>query len=463
MPTFTSVALDRLIEPGTVKTMAAVKTSSDPRLGRKSSTPNTRSDKGTYGSDYKLEMSVSLPNSMSHRKNVTSPAMIDREYHWTQISPALYATPEPTPLPDSPTSFIPSPYVVNHKRRGPRLLKSFSQDDVAIHNQVLNEKKVDENGISVEKVVSPAARNESSTDAQIEESQKSDVAPSVHGSITDSVSNGELCVNDSADAPAVQNGTLELVTSNMPRNTDTDDFFEPQESLSVMSNADTESSYGVEQSANVSAPPVEFYDAWDELSSESGPQPSMTDLEAELREIRLSLLMEIEKRKETEEKLNTMQARWIKIREELSAVGLTLPLDPIVVSKDEEQNDPAEELSQQLFLARFVSNSIGRGTAKAEIEMEMEAKMELKNFEIARLLDRLRYYEAVNREMSHRNQETVETARRLRKKKKRQQRLIWMSIAGALTLGTAFLAWSYLPNGKESYSSHTPEENQASG
>lgn len=144
-----------------------------------------------------------------------------------------------------------------------------------------------------------------------------------------------------------------------------------------------------------------------ELSSESGPQSSVTDLEAELREIRLSLLMEIEKRKETEEKLNTVRARWLKIREKLSIVGLTLPLDPIAVSEDEEQNDPAEELSQQLLLARFVSNSIGRGTAKAEAEMEMEAKMELKNFEIARLLDRLHYYEAVNREMSQRNQETV--------------------------------------------------------
>lgn len=144
-----------------------------------------------------------------------------------------------------------------------------------------------------------------------------------------------------------------------------------------------------------------------ELSSESGPQASMADLEAELREIRLSLLMEMEKRKETEGKLNTIQAHWLKIREELSIVGLTLPLEPIDVSEDEEQNGLVEQLSQKLLVARFVSKSIGRGTAKAEIEMEMEAKMELKNFEIARLLDRLHYYEAVNREMSHRNQETV--------------------------------------------------------
>nr|GFC36951.1 hypothetical protein CTI12_AA533660 [Tanacetum cinerariifolium] len=54
---------------------------------------------------------------------------LDRMHHWTQISPALYTTPEPTPLPDTPTSFAPSPFIVNHKRRGPRLSKAFSEDD----------------------------------------------------------------------------------------------------------------------------------------------------------------------------------------------------------------------------------------------------------------------------------------------------------------------------------------------
>lgn len=117
--------------------------------------------------------------------------------------------------------------------------------------------------------------------------------------------------------------------------------------------------------------------------------------------------MEVEKRKQAEEELNTMRARWQRIREELSVVGLRLPADPIALSEGEQLNDPVEQLSQQLFLARFVSNSIGRGIAKAEVEKEMEAQLELKNFEIARLLDRLHYYEAVNREMSQRNQETV--------------------------------------------------------
>lgn len=44
----------------------------------------------------------------------------------------------------------------------------------------------------------------------------------------------------------------------------------------------------------------------------------------------------------------------------------------------------------------------------------------------------------------------VETARRQRQSRKRRQRWVWGSIATAITLGTAALAWSYLPSGKSS-------------
>lgn len=119
--------------------------------------------------------------------------------------------------------------------------------------------------------------------------------------------------------------------------------------------------------------------------------------------------MEIERRKQAEETLNNMQSQWQRIRQELSLVGLSLPSCPIDVSEGDQPQDinPAEELCQQVHLARFVSDSIGRGIAKAEVEMEMEAQIEAKNFEIARLWDRLQYYEAMNREMSQRNQEAV--------------------------------------------------------
>jgi hypothetical protein len=124
--------------------------------------------------------------------------------------------------------------------------------------------------------------------------------------------------------------------------------------------------------------------------------------------MRLNVLMEIEKRKQAEEALNNMRSQWQRLRQQLSAVGLTLPADSTVVAEGGQLDcDPPEELCQQVHVARFVSESIGRGVARAEMEMEMEAEIESKNFEIARLCDRLHFYEVVNREMYQRNQDAL--------------------------------------------------------
>lgn len=146
-----------------------------------------------------------------------------------------------------------------------------------------------------------------------------------------------------------------------------------------------------------------------ELSSENGPQLPANDFENELREIRLSLLMEIEKRKQVEEVLSNMQTQWQRIRERLSLVGLNIPPNLVAGEEldNEQPDDQVEDLCQQVQTIRFVSESIGRGITKAEMETEVEAQIESKNFEIARLWDKLNYYEAVNREMSQRNQEAI--------------------------------------------------------
>jgi hypothetical protein len=176
-------------------------------------------------------------------------------------------------------------------------------------------------------------------------------------------------------------------------------------------------------------------------------QSSVNNIESELSEIRLSLLMEIEKRKQTEEALEQMQIHWQRLREQMAQVGLFVPIDPTASTNN---MNLSEELRCQLEIARFVSDSLGRGMAKAEVEMEMESMLETKNFEITRLSDRLHYYEAVNREMSQRNQEAIEVARRERQKRKKRQRWIWGSIAATITLGSAALAWSYIPAAKPS-------------
>ncbi|GKA90449.1 heat shock cognate 70 kDa protein 2, partial [Tanacetum coccineum] len=142
------------------------------------------------------------------------------------------------------------------------------------------------------------------------------------------------------------------------------------------------------------------------LAPETGIQHTATDAEGELCELQTGFLMEVEKRKQAETRLNDMISQWGRIREQLYVVGLSLPED-LTMLDDEPANDPGEELYRQVDHLRFISNSVRRGIARAELEVEMESQMQSKNFEIARLLDKLHYYEAVNHKMSQRNQESI--------------------------------------------------------
>ncbi|KAJ6420121.1 hypothetical protein OIU84_030104 [Salix udensis] len=422
--------------------------------------------KKTLGKTRSSPPALSLPRRMPHftaialdrllepgaSKSVDMPVPSNKKCNRPQISPGLYATPASTPLPDSPTSFHPSPYIINHKRRGPRLLKSFSEEDLASRKKELEKVEVNGNVNNGENEVVDLSNGHSATffnPSSVEES-----------------SSVQLGTSNTRKDLAMEKGVLKPIEQNVERNGDSDDFFDPQDSMSYTSNTDAEDTAAVGSSMKLAAclPAGEFYDAWEELSSESGLQPSPSPHHngAELREMRLSLLMEIEKRKQVEEGLDNMQSQWQRIRQELALVGLSLPACPVDVQESDQPSDvnPVEEICQQIYLARFVSESIGRGIAKAEAEIEMEAQVEAKNFEIARLLDRLHYYETVNQEMCQRNQEVIETARRNRQIRKRRRKWIWGSIAAAITLGTTALAWSYLPamRGPSSASdSHAPE------
>ncbi|KAI5588524.1 hypothetical protein BDE02_05G103600 [Populus trichocarpa] len=486
MPSFPAIALDRLLEPGASKFVDKSVPSSDdnyPVLKPKPPPPKSKPP---------------LPKSNLERRN--SASVVERKGNRPQISPSLYATPESTPLPDSPSSFPPSPYIINHKRRGPRLLKSFSEDDVASRKKELEKDEVNGNvdngknelvdssyGHSVTFFIPGSVEGEllnvvngspSKEDVVNGSPSNEDVVNGVHhdtinaahvnGKIDGEIASGTMqhgTSNTRTDF-TLEKDVLKPTEQNGERDGDVDDFFDPQDSMSYTSNTDVEDTTAAECSMKLTAaiPVGEFYDAWEELSSESGPHPSPSPhlSGAELREMRLSLLMEIEKRKQAEEALTNMQNQWQRIRQELALVGLSLPAFPVDVPENDQPSDsnPAEEICQQIYLARFVSESIGRGIAKAEAEIELEAQVEEKNFEIARLCDRLHYYEAVNREMSHRNQEVIEMARRNRQARKRRRKWIWGSIAAAITLGTTALAWSYLPamRGSSSASdSHAPE------
>ena len=64
-------------------------------------------------------------------------------------------------------------------------------------------------------------------------------------------------------------------------------------------------------------------------------------------------------------------------------------------------------ICQEITVSKFVSEAIERGLVQAEAEAAAEEVIHSKNHEISHLRDQLQYYEAVNREMSQRNQEIL--------------------------------------------------------
>lgn len=442
MPTFTTVALDSLIEPKASKPVAGGKVIPEPKLERRNSNSTiTRQGSGTHGANRKPEL-----------RNSTK--TIERKHHWTRISPALYATPEPTPLPDSPLSFPPSPYIVDHKRRGPRLSKTFSEDNAVLHKAIDEEKTVNVGKSAEAEDIGPS-KVLGITDTVSGDHRVKFLLNGDHGrakdlessKVFDTTYTGFGDIEDNHNADRHDNPRK---SDTLERDAEVDDFFDPHDSMSVKSSNDGESNES-EKSLHHIAPFAEFYDAWEELATETGIQHTANDVESEFSEMRMGFLIEMEKKKQAESRLSDMKSQWGRIREQLSIFGLTLPADPTML-EDEPAKDPGEEMCRQVDVLRFVSNAVGRGIARAELEEEFEVQLQSKNFEIARLLDRLHYYEAVNHEMSQRNQETIETMRCLRQKRKRRQKWIWGSIAAAIMLGSTALAWSYLPSAKGSSS-----------
>ncbi|XP_030514418.1 uncharacterized protein LOC115728218 [Rhodamnia argentea] len=429
MPTFTAIALDRLLEPGAFRPV-------DKAVDTSRSAPNAKPPKPNPVLESKLERRNSVPS-------------IEGSIQLPRLTPSLYATPDVTPLLDSPSSLpSSSPYIINHKRRGPRLLKSSSLDSASSHHKVVDEEKSNGNMKDSETSCLAIAVDESEVASC--KGFKNRVLDAGTGSLSCQVEEENVSAKPVTLAAEIEGNS--------------ENICHPWDSFCHTGNTDAEENGTTEYSLKFETPVAEFFDAWEELSSEGGVLTSRCNLEEELREIRLSLLMEIEKRKQTEEALVNLQSQWHRIRHELSSMGLTLHACPDMACEQLDV-DSLEELLQRVFLARFVSNAIGRGIAKAEVELELEAQVKEKNFEIARLLERLNYYETVNHEMSQRNQEAFEMARQLTQRRKRRQRWIWRSIAGVISLGTAVLVWSYLPTGQgsttTSHSLATAQSNEA--
>lgn len=141
-------------------------------------------------------------------------------------------------------------------------------------------------------------------------------------------------------------------------------------------------------------------------SSSSHASPLRANLEADLCSVRLSLFEETERRKKVEASLTYMQNRWKNMAAHFCKLGLSFP--PIPDSLNAQQEiDPVAQLCQEIIVGRFVNEAIERGIVRAELEATSKAIIDAKNHEISRLHDRLQYYEAVNHEMSQRNQEAM--------------------------------------------------------
>uniref|UniRef100_A0A1D1ZA86 Uncharacterized protein 035R n=2 Tax=Anthurium amnicola TaxID=1678845 RepID=A0A1D1ZA86_9ARAE len=198
-------------------------------------------------------------------------------------------------------------------------------------------------------------------------------------------------------------------------NDDAEDFFDPRDMMSTMSSSDTEDAGSFRHGGSGRchtplASQSEFYDATEDFFSDGSVSRSSSfsraTIEADLRSIRLNLFEEIERRKKAEEILDHMQNMFQRITRQLSLVGSSFP--PIQPGVNMQYDvDSAAQLCQEVVVTRFVSEALESGLAQAETEAAAEVIIEAKNHEISRFKDRLQYYEAMNQEMSQRNQEAI--------------------------------------------------------
>jgi hypothetical protein len=236
MPTFTAIAFDRLIEPG------------GSRAGHQKS----------------ASASVPAPKKLERRTS-EPPTARKRVPPRPQLKPSLYATPEVTPLPDSPlqdspSSFPPSPYIINHKRRGPRLLKSFSEANVQAKQEIDDDGNV--NGKSSDSVVSSSAGDLQVTYVNpepVKEEQDSGVEDNKLSSSND----GDVGHRENGSSIDHNGMHLEkVVVLNSERDGDIEDFFDPNDSMSFTSYTDGEDNTGTDRTAKYSTA-AEFFDAWE--------------------------------------------------------------------------------------------------------------------------------------------------------------------------------------------------------
>lgn len=251
MPTFSAIALDRMLESRASTSVETV--------------PSTKS----FYSKPPISTLEKGKGKLPNERTLTRP----------QMSPALYATPDAIPLPNSPSSFPPSPYIINHKSRGPRLLKSSSEANVASQQKTLE----DETVTGDTDVKASPRRKSTSFSFPISESTEEDYSIAVHArpvgnfnfdGIVDGpvgnwspldgkIGNGKSELDNASNGLERETDLPEPVTAKADKESESEDFYDPGESASFTSNTEVEGDAGEEGSQRLATPVGEFYDAWD--------------------------------------------------------------------------------------------------------------------------------------------------------------------------------------------------------
>lgn len=247
MPTLAAVAFDRLLEPTASESLERATHNSMP-------VPNSKPPNPKPAINLKLE-----------RRNSTSD--VEGKVQQPRITPALYTTPEVTALPGSPSSYSPSPYVINHKWRGPRLLKSCSEGGVTTSLNAQKEKSsqnqedgnnslIASNGIGVGNSIPKLVEVKDANGINVSEVANNQIQS---GNIVWEVGSSTLNDDLAVDADSLKRDPL--ILENLG---DADDFYDPQDSLSHASNIEEDNSVCVTyRLSKHTAAMGEFFDAWE--------------------------------------------------------------------------------------------------------------------------------------------------------------------------------------------------------
>ncbi|CAM6092953.1 unnamed protein product [Calypogeia fissa] len=162
----------------------------------------------------------------------------------------------------------------------------------------------------------------------------------------------------------------------------------------------------------------------------------------------LQLKAEIQRRIAAEEARECLQHQRDGMAQMLSSAGISVPQSEFGAVKlnSDKVLGISDSESQRLMVARYVAGAVATGAVKAEAEAELQTVLAEKSKEIARLKDKLQYYEVVNHEMSQRNQESIESARQSRRRRQRIQRFVVFGLSAAICVGFSVAAvYHYAP------------------